>query len=749
MRVLELATMTSARSRTSEDERKCRTNRPSTEAFCFRDETAPPAGASPTERLGMQRRFRTAFASVTATEAWHVGTTVHGSFEESMKTTSDSEFRADQSGAEPLGNGREGSGERGGRDMSVPSLITRSPKFSRGHRRPSRVEWREEGEGMREGDVVSVPEEEESHNRQLHSGMKTELILRVFEAGSGEWRLGFRRRHPASVCILKWLAYLGAAVLVLAFIVDTKITMVALASRPIPPFGSMGKPFPCRRQNCRFHSPSSVSIVKRVRSSALSIEDSLGPPANSDVHRSWGNVMDDAHAKGRAMDASPNTWFRRVAHDGGRFQVLRGESIAFRITRVRVLVGDINWEAKMKETHPETKLDDKGHYGILLDAVPASMPTPPTPDDVTWVSSCPVERLHRVAAIVAAWQGPVSLVVFLSTPANANATLRIIGCMRKSDKRIARNVAFHLVFPVRRTTDEPDLPDGLRDPSCRNVLDALPKAKAKKKPFGPQWDVEYPYALMRNAGRTAAKTKFVLEIDVEFLPNPGLRAGFLRFARGNRLFSPEKDEISYVVPAFEKRVGTPMPADKAELMKLWKEGKIRPFNDRVSSLQQKGTWYKRWRRLPPSDEISAAFQANWHYMYEPFVIWRNSAPRYDERFRQYGWDRANHVKTRSLPSTRSSRHQLKKLSIPFQMCSAHVAGFDLFVLDNAFVIHDGFRGEDSASRERMREELKRKTLVNLAIRAEEPEKYHSERRSCGSRFLYFLEFLYVAWATLP
>ncbi|CAG0907309.1 unnamed protein product, partial [Darwinula stevensoni] len=248
-------------------------------------------------------------------------------------------------------------------------------------------------------------------------------------------------------------------------------------------------------------------------------------------------------------------------------------------------------------------------------------------------------------------QGPISLAVFTSTPANANATLRVIACLREIHPVVSENVTFHLVFPVRLTADEPDVQTQAFEEKlpCRSVLAAVAAAQNARTNYARR-DVQYPHNLLRNVGRRAARTEFVFVVDADFLPDPGMREDFLRFAKRERLFSLEaaRQKIAYVVPAFEAREGVAVPRNKSELLDLWDGGLIRPFYAAISSLTQGPTDYQRWRRLPPTEGIAVAYEIQWQYMYEPFVIVRNSAPLFDERFRQYGWDRVSQVRLPAL-----------------------------------------------------------------------------------------------------
>ncbi|XP_063237679.1 beta-1,4-glucuronyltransferase 1-like isoform X2 [Bacillus rossius redtenbacheri] len=86
-----------------------------------------------------------------------------------------------------------------------------------------------------------------------------------------------------------------------------------------------------------------------------------------------------------------------------------------------------------------------------------------------------------------------------------------------------------------------------------------------------------------------------------------------------------------------------------------------------SGLRQVHTDYDAWQREPPSVGVVPLFEVLWKDPWEPFYITRNSAPFYDERFKQYGFNRIS------------------------QVCELHVAGYKFSVLNNAFLVHRGLK----------------------------------------------------------
>ncbi|CAG0898045.1 unnamed protein product [Darwinula stevensoni] len=387
---------------------------------------------------------------------------------------------------------------------------------------------------------------------------------------------------------------------------------------------------------------------------------------------------------------------------------------------------ETDWKLeRLMAAFPRLTTDESGDYAVLQDAAVADGAV--GRDDVTWVTQCSVDHLHRVAPLATAWKGPISQAVFTSTPANANATLRVIECLREMHPDVSENVTFHLVFPVRLTADEPDVQTQAFEEKlpCRSVLTAMAGAQNARTNFARR-DVEYPPNLLRNVGRRAARTEFVFVVDADFLPDLGMRKDFLRFAKRERLFSPEagRQKIAYVVPAFEAREVVAIPRNKTKLLDLWDGGLVRPFYADISSLMQverhtqtflivlppsassphayfQGpTNYQRWRRLPPTEGIAIASDIQWQSLYEPFIY------------------------------------------------ELHVAGYEFSALDNAFVMHDGFRvGSYFKTRKRL-VDLKANAVRNRAFRSQISRKYNESSMKSESWFLHSLEFAHVLLGTI-
>lgn len=83
---------------------------------------------------------------------------------------------------------------------------------------------------------------------------------------------------------------------------------------------------------------------------------------------------------------------------------------------------------------------------------------------------------------------------------------------------------------------------------------------------------------MRNLARKAALTDFTFVTDVDILPSPG-------FALGLQTALPKMTEncakCAFVVPTYEVDDTVTFPREKAELMRLVRREKARPFHEQI------------------------------------------------------------------------------------------------------------------------------------------------------------------------
>ena len=217
--------------------------------------------------------------------------------------------------------------------------------------------------------------------------------------------------------------------------------------------------------------------------------------------------------------------------------------------------------------------------------------------------------------------------------------------------------------------------------------------------------VPYPNNLLRNIGRRYARTEYSFVVDIDLLPSASLYEHFLEFGRRTHLFrewdaallpeapadASQRNKVVFVVPTYEidlsgqwtasgssnavenshqslsnnnnrsshqqmmsgqfkaEHLQPHFPQNKAELIVGIEQRLIRPFYIELCWKCQKWTDYEAWLHASSlintsEHRVDILFEVFWHDPWEPFYISANSVPMYDERFRQYGFNRISQVR---------------------------------------------------------------------------------------------------------
>lgn len=176
----------------------------------------------------------------------------------------------------------------------------------------------------------------------------------------------------------------------------------------------------------------------------------------------------------------------------------------------------------------------------------------------------------------------------------------------------------------------------------------------------------YPQNHLRNVARDGCspQRRFFL-VDIDVMPKPGLWDELSDF-----FGSPSRRPCAkcvFVVPTYEAREAVPVPRTKRELLGLVRRKEARPFHLKLFIFNQYATNHAAWEALKHSEDgLRAAYKVeHYEFFYEPFYVAGKEVPRYDERFVGYGFTRNT------------------------QVYETHAAGFEFWVLDEAFALHRG------------------------------------------------------------
>ncbi|XP_054711303.1 beta-1,4-glucuronyltransferase 1-like [Uloborus diversus] len=361
---------------------------------------------------------------------------------------------------------------------------------------------------------------------------------------------------------------------------------------------------------------------------------------------------------------------------------------------------------RMLETIKQSSvLDSSGEYRIInfvMRAESFGMKNN-VRQDLSLVTQSTIKHLVHLEDILDRWHGPVSVAIFSLTqdiPLAIDAILNLRRCVPAARS----NASFHLVYPLNSPYNKAPSPQPLVLDPCETVKDRISSfAISDNYEHG----VPYPNNLLRNVGRRNSLTDFVFVIDIDMVPSDNLYSDFMDFAVTNKLFidSHKDDKTVYVVPAFEVKDGVEVPRDKTGLLQLLELMEARPFYFEMCWKCQKHTDYETWQKEPPSPKLNVLFEVLWRDPWEPFYIGRNVVPFYDERFRQYGFNRIS------------------------QVCELHVSGYKFSVLNNAFIVHKGLKTPSSFHKDKDTDQEKNRQLFRQ-FKFELKEKYPDSSRKC-------------------
>jgi len=191
------------------------------------------------------------------------------------------------------------------------------------------------------------------------------------------------------------------------------------------------------------------------------------------------------------------------------------------------------------------------------------------------------------------------------------------------------------------------------------------------------------------------------------MPSLQMREQFLSFATKRQIFETS-EKLVFVVPVFEKKKESRCPNNKIELIDSSKRNETRPFHDatcKVCHLPEAHTQWLDESRYPMKQQELISFNATWDKSWEPFYISSRNVPLFDERFKQYGFDRIE------------------------QICELHIAGYKFPVLNNAFLVHDGWKIKHEDDRKT--ETLQNLILFNFHFQQTLLKMYPNTGRTCA------------------
>ena len=270
-------------------------------------------------------------------------------------------------------------------------------------------------------------------------------------------------------------------------------------------------------------------------------------------------------------------------------------------------------------------------------------------DTVTLVTQCSVDHIYHLVNLVERWTGPVSLAMF-APGRHLSITMEAVTLLYQCLPPFRQNISVHLVYPLVHVPSLIPSSPPTSVPDCQDLRSKLQNILTTNHNYAIS-GVKYPNNLLRNVALQHAQTDFVMVTDIDMMPSHGLQQAFTAFSHKYSLTTNSSKigaNTVLIVPAFEILPHLSVPKDKASLLDLWKQGSLRPFYHELCWRCQRQTDYETWRNLSliPSQaipEIKVAYEVEWKDPWEPFYIGPKNVPKYDERFKQYGFNRISQV----------------------------------------------------------------------------------------------------------
>lgn len=230
-------------------------------------------------------------------------------------------------------------------------------------------------------------------------------------------------------------------------------------------------------------------------------------------------------------------------------------------------------------------------------------------DDVTLITQLSFDRMYTIKLIAAKWNGPIIYIVYFFHENSAEMARRNLSVFVRNSRMLTlrHNIEYRAVVSVANTS------------------------------------TLYPINVLRNVGLRLCTTKFVLVIDADFLPKPGMYDDVRRWLAKLR---KRTDDTMFVVPAFETSVAVSrktltdiFPANKRALLTLWRKARqIKPFHVDTFAPGHAPTDYRRW------EKTETPYFVRWGGCFEPYLLAKaNLFAEFDGRFVGYGLNKIQKI----------------------------------------------------------------------------------------------------------
>jgi len=144
--------------------------------------------------------------------------------------------------------------------------------------------------------------------------------------------------------------------------------------------------------------------------------------------------------------------------------------------------------------------------------------------------------------------------------------------------------------------------------------------------------------------------QYILALDIDIFSAPDLFHHLVSFYTQTNP-TEQFNRTLYVIPAFEIHTDTvkrsaPLPQNKRELILLWNDNQLQPFQADVCPTCQFLTNYQAWKQEASDDKIVPLFRPHYAQPWQPYYIGPKDVPTFDPRFKAHAHARISQVRIR-------------------------------------------------------------------------------------------------------
>lgn len=221
----------------------------------------------------------------------------------------------------------------------------------------------------------------------------------------------------------------------------------------------------------------------------------------------------------------------------------------------------------------------RGKYNVLRDYIQAIRSVPLDGKSVTLTTQGTPEFFYHVVELCQRWDGFVSVAVYVPGDDFKLAVNMIYYLRQCSDKCVADQVHWHMVFDTLFSSGNVSMPTTYLETQsfdCSIAMDETMRLFNIKTTFRKIKKLPYPINVLRNVARISSKTEYVFASDIELYPSVGVVPAFFdlleREKQGLIAGLDSSHPHVYVFPIFEVKESVKPPRTKAELIDLFKKG---------------------------------------------------------------------------------------------------------------------------------------------------------------------------------